>query len=221
MFKYWGFRSSLIFWQFLRQPGQGNSCFFPMEVRQSQNRAERRDQLAVFCGQGQTEVTMLWHCKQRKWMKTPPMPSFRVWAPVPPCSSVIILKFSVIFSPNWDLWVKSTGTIKHVPAQRRQVPYGPCHSLPSPLHRGVRKPQGALESGGPTTRESSHPSRLRVSAQSEAVRRSKQRPRQPWEAVLSVQTGAWFEYRGNNSNLPTHSVWEHCWPFLTGLTSLY
>lgn len=48
MFKYWGFRSSLLFWQFLPQPGQGSSHFFPMEVKQTQNLAERRDQTLSF-----------------------------------------------------------------------------------------------------------------------------------------------------------------------------
>lgn len=159
MFKYWNFRSSFIFWQFLPQPGQGSSCFFPMEVKQTQNLAERRDQLPVFCGQTQPEGTTRRRSRQRKCMKILHRPSSGCAAcavPVAPvlfCQHLKILNFLLkprtVSEVHWDkqacAWTEETGAI--------WASATPCH----PLRRWCSETPWALKSGGSATCESSSP----------------------------------------------------------------
>lgn len=233
MFKYWGFRSSLLFWQFLPQPGQGSSRFFPMEVKQTQNLAERRDQPAVFCGQDQTEGTTWWHSRQRKWMKilhqvqlqgVQPVPSQR-----PLCSSVVIWKFLIISSLTENCEWSPLGSSSVCLNRGDRCRLGVCHSLPPPPQVVFRNPRSPKIWWVGNTREiiihqdSKWVRSQRVTSTTEGTRRGTARPERPRPNCASVHTGV-----GNLGQAQrkqgwsiTQAVTAHCFPLPTGVTCLY
>lgn len=173
-----------------------------MEVKQTQNRSERRDQLAVFCGHGQTEGTTLWQSRRREWTKIPPEAQLQGVQPVQhPCSSVIILKFLIIPSLNrtvsevhWDnqacACTEETGAI--------WASATPCH----PFTGGVQKPGSTEIWWAYDTRELIFHQDSEWVLSQRVTSTTEQAAAPPaLRGVLSIQTGAWFEHRGNSGDL--------------------